>query len=72
MIGFSARAWNWLPRALIPNEHGKKVRVLRTDMVVQEAFVARDPETGMHSLVGPPPASMPLPIRYVAGWCPAR
>jgi len=58
----------WLPRALIPNEHGRRLRVLRCDLQVQDALVVRDPQTGLHSLVGPPPASAPLPIRHVAGW----
>lgn len=56
----------WIPRALIPNEDGRKLRVLRANMIAQDAFVTRDPETGLHSLVGPPPASMPL--TDVMGW----
>ena len=61
----------WLPRAWIPNEHGRKLRILRSDTLVQEAFVQKDAKSGLHSLVGPPPASAPLEIESVAGWVPA-
>ena len=70
--GFSIKTW--LPRALIPNEHGKKVRVLRdsvSTVKMQDAYVVRDSATGLHSLVGPMPRSEPIPITQVLGWSPA-
>jgi hypothetical protein len=62
------RAIGWLPRAWIPNEDGKKILILTSNLMAEPALVRRDPQTGLHSLVSL--AAEPIHIRDVMGWTP--
>lgn len=52
----------WLPRALIPNRDGLRIRILTTDGLARDATVRRGSD-GLHRLSD-------TPIVDVVGWLP--